>query len=110
MVVTCHSWLHQCETDRHCSTIGHHQIEVALYGCLRHRDGYTFGLCLNVADGIGIVNTSGDFSWQEGTMEGFANIYTLQGQCVKHHVPVAELRQHLAPGIYIVNGKKMVVK
>ena len=61
-------------------------------------------------DGTGIVNTPGDFSWQDGTMEGFADIYTLQGQCVKRHVPAAELRRHLAPGIYIVNGKKMVVK
>lgn len=61
-------------------------------------------------DGTGIINTPGDYSWQDGTKEGFADIYTLQGQCVKQRVPVAELRQHLAPGIYIVSGKKMVVK
>lgn len=41
---------------------------------------------------------------------GSADVYNLHGQCVKRHVSVADLRKGLAPGIYIVNGKKMVIK
>ena len=39
-----------------------------------------------------------------------ADVYNIQGVCVKRGVPVTELRSALPPGIYIVNGKKMVVK
>jgi spore coat protein CotH len=39
-----------------------------------------------------------------------ADIYDLRGVCVKKAVPVTELRQHLSPGLYIVNGKKMIVR
>ena len=39
-----------------------------------------------------------------------ADVYNIQGVCVKRAVPVTELRSALPPGIYIVNGKKMVVK
>ncbi len=40
----------------------------------------------------------------------WADVYNLQGQCVKHHVDVEHLRSNLSPGIYIINGRKMVVK
>lgn len=40
----------------------------------------------------------------------FVDVYTLQGIRVKTHVPYGEFRQGLQPGIYIVNGKKMVVR
>ena len=39
-----------------------------------------------------------------------ADIYDLRGVCVKKAVPVTELRHHLSPGLYIVNGKKMMVR
>lgn len=39
-----------------------------------------------------------------------ADVYDLRGVCVKKAVPVMELRQHLSPGMYIVNGKKMIVR
>ena len=38
------------------------------------------------------------------------DVYTLQGVMVKRQVLVEELEQELPTGIYIVNGKKMVVK
>ena len=38
------------------------------------------------------------------------DVYTLQGVMVKRQVPVEELEQELPDGIYIVHGKKMVVK
>lgn len=41
---------------------------------------------------------------------GLADVYTLHGQCVKRHVSLHELRQGLTPGIYIVNGKKMIIR
>ncbi len=46
----------------------------------------------------------------EDGMPALADVYDLQGVCVKQRVPVGELRTGLAPGIYIVNGKKMYVK
>ena len=46
----------------------------------------------------------------EDGMPALADVYDLQGVCVKRQVPVGELRTGLAPGIYIVNGKKMYVK
>ena len=41
---------------------------------------------------------------------GLADVYTLQGVCIKRQVPVSELRSLLPPGMYIVNGKKMIIK
>ena len=38
------------------------------------------------------------------------DVYTLQGVMVKRQIPVEELEQELPSGIYIVNGKKMVIK
>ena len=46
----------------------------------------------------------------EDGMPALADVYDLQGICVKQRVPVGELRIGLVPGIYIVNGKKMYVK
>lgn len=40
----------------------------------------------------------------------FVDVYTLQGIRVKSHVPYAEFSRGLQPGIYIVNGKKIVVR
>ena len=47
---------------------------------------------------------------QEGNQPSLADVYDIRGVRVKTKVPVTELRQHLTPGLYIVNGKKMVVK
>lgn len=47
---------------------------------------------------------------QEGNQLSLADVYDIRGVRVKTKVPVTELRQHLTPGLYIVNGKKMVVK
>lgn len=38
------------------------------------------------------------------------NVYNLNGQLVKTGVKASELKQSLPQGIYVVNGKKMVVK
>ena len=38
------------------------------------------------------------------------DVYDLNGRCVKKRVSVFDLRTGLKPGIYIVNGKKMVIK
>ena len=38
------------------------------------------------------------------------DVYTLQGVIVKSRIPVETLREELSTGIYIVNGKKFVVK
>ena len=40
----------------------------------------------------------------------WVDVYNLQGQCVKHHVNVGQLRSNLSPGIYIVKGRKIVVR
>jgi hypothetical protein len=41
---------------------------------------------------------------------GWADVYNLQGQCVKRHVDINHLRSNLSPGIYVINGRKMVVR
>ena len=41
---------------------------------------------------------------------GLADVYNLQGICVKRQVPVSELRSTLLPGLYLVNGNKFVIK
>jgi hypothetical protein len=38
------------------------------------------------------------------------DVFDLNGRCVKRQVNVFDLRTGLHPGIYIVNGKKMVVR
>ena len=38
------------------------------------------------------------------------NVYTLSGICVKQNISAAEATQDLAKGIYVVGGKKVVVK
>ena len=38
------------------------------------------------------------------------DVYTLQGVMVKRQIPVEELEHELPDGIYIVNGKKMVIR
>ncbi len=58
----------------------------------------------------GIEYAVAESSPQGGKTTGTADIYNLQGQCVKQDVPVGDLRRHLSPGVYIVNGKKMVVR
>ena len=46
----------------------------------------------------------------EVVSNGLVDVYTLQGVMVKRQIPVEELEQELPGGMYIVNGKKMVVK
>lgn len=43
----------------------------------------------------------------DGKLVGEFDIYNLSGQLVRHH---ATSTQHLAKGVYIVNGKKVIVK
>lgn len=50
-------------------------------------------------DGIDAVITS-----------NLVDVYTLQGVMVKRQIPVETLAQELPGGIYIVNGKKMVIR
>lgn len=38
------------------------------------------------------------------------NVYNLQGILIKRQVPITDFRQGLKPGLYIVNGKKVMVK
>ena len=38
------------------------------------------------------------------------DVYDINGRLVKRGVSVFDLRTGLKPGIYIVNGKKMVIK
>lgn len=38
------------------------------------------------------------------------DVYDLRGVCVKRNTSVVDMRDGLAPGIYIVNGKKIIVK
>ncbi len=38
------------------------------------------------------------------------DVYTLQGIMVRHQIPVENLEKDLSQGIYIINGKKFVVK
>jgi hypothetical protein len=50
-------------------------------------------------DGIDAVITS-----------NLVDVYTLQGVMVKRQIPIETLAQELPGGIYIVNGKKMVIR
>lgn len=38
------------------------------------------------------------------------DVYTLQGIMIKHQVTADELKKDLAPGVYIVDGKKLMVR
>lgn len=38
------------------------------------------------------------------------DVYSLQGVMLKRQIPVEDLEKEFPTGIYIVNGKKMVVK
>ena len=55
-------------------------------------------------DGIEMVYT--DYTDKTSLVD----VYDLNGRCVKRQVNVFELRTGLHPGIYIVGGKKMVVR
>lgn len=46
----------------------------------------------------------------EKAMPATADVFNLQGMKVKSQVPIAEIRDRLQPGIYIVNGRKFIVK
>lgn len=46
----------------------------------------------------------------ETPTSSIVDVYNLQGIKVKTRVPVTEIRQGLNPGIYIVNGKKMIIR
>jgi hypothetical protein len=56
------------------------------------------------ADGIEIAYTD------ETEKSALVDVFDLNGRCVKRQVNVFELRTGLHPGIYIVGGKKMVVR
>ena len=46
----------------------------------------------------------------ETNTPSLVDVYDIRGMRVKSNVPVTELRLHLTPGLYVVNGKKMMVK
>lgn len=41
---------------------------------------------------------------------GFVDVYTLQGVMVKRQISINELKEGLAKGIYIINGRKVVIR
>lgn len=43
-------------------------------------------------------------------IDRLVDVYTLHGVMVKRQVPIKELRNELSKGIYIVNGKKIVIR
>ena len=55
-------------------------------------------------DGIEMVSTD------PADRTSLVDVFDLNGRCVKRQVNVFDLRTGLRPGIYIVAGKKMVVK
>ena len=56
------------------------------------------------ADGIEVLPL------QDKEKPSLVDVYDIRGIRVKANVPVTELHLHLTPGLYIVNGKKMMVK
>ena len=44
------------------------------------------------------------------TVDNLIDVYTLQGVMVKRQIPVENVEEELPAGIYIVNGKKMIVR
>ncbi len=47
---------------------------------------------------------------EEIVTERLVDVYTLQGVMVKRQISVDELKHELSRGIYIINGKKVVVR
>jgi len=47
---------------------------------------------------------------QSNTSQTLLDVYTLQGTLIKRQIAVEELEHELPTGIYIVNGKKMLVR
>ena len=45
-----------------------------------------------------------------GNASDRVNVYTVSGVCVKQNVSVSEAIQGLAKGVYVVGGKKVIVK
>ncbi|MCR4853372.1 MAG: CotH kinase family protein [Prevotella sp.] len=58
----------------------------------------------------GIESLLVDSTTYDRHSHGFVDVFNLQGMCVKRQVPLAQLRSHLPSGIYIVNGKKLILK
>ncbi|MBR1468800.1 MAG: CotH kinase family protein [Prevotella sp.] len=58
-------------------------------------------------DVSGIVIDDKTKIWDEGSL---VDVYDLNGRCVKRRASAFDLRTGLKPGIYIVNGKKMVIQ
>ncbi|MBQ4519529.1 MAG: InlB B-repeat-containing protein [Bacteroidaceae bacterium] len=79
------------------------------------REGYTFSGWSEVPETMPAqdVTVTGSF-----TVNGidavfsdkFVDVYTLQGTLIKRQIAVEELEHELPTGIYIVNGKKMLVR
>ena len=55
-------------------------------------------------DGIELAQTD------DMEKSSLVDVFDLNGRCVKRQVNVFDLRTGLHPGIYVVNGKKMVVR
>ena len=62
------------------------------------------------SSGIGSVTIDSDFPFWGAGADGLVDVYNLGGTKVKSRVGSAEATDGLAPGIYIVNGRKIYVR
>jgi len=78
------------------------------------REGYTFSGWSEVPETMPAqdVTVTGSFTVNginAVVSDKFVDVYTLQGTLIKRQIAVEELEHELPTGIYIVNGKKMLV-
>ncbi len=79
------------------------------------KDGYIFSAWSEAPETMSASDVTIEGSFTVDGIETvvtnrLVDVYTLQGVMMKRQIPVEELEQELPGGIYIVNGKKMVVK
>ena len=79
------------------------------------REGYTFSGWSEVPETMPAqdVTVTGSFTVNginAVVSDKFVDVYTLQGTLIKRQIAVEELEHELPTGIYIVNGKKMLVR
>lgn len=71
------------------------------YGLYYDEEENIAKIIVHTDDG-GIVNGAG--------INQFVDVYTLQGVMLKRQISIDELRNELSRGIYIINGKKIIMK
>ena len=79
------------------------------------KEGYTFSGWSEIPETMPAHDVTVTGSFEVDGIEtiitsNLVDVYTLQGVIVKSRIPVETLREELSTGIYIVNGKKFVVK